>query len=119
MTWLLVWPGASVTGARLVTTPLITTCGVKVTVALPLLLRVSVVVTVVPGLPEGIGLTATPGSASSTTSVSVPVLLVLLLSGVLVATVLVALSAALALLLGTVVVKLCTTLAPGARLPRV
>ena len=119
-----VWPGASVTGASVVVTPLITTTGVNVTVVLPLLERVTVVVTVVPGLPEGIGFTSTPGSLNSGVVCSPPawlstsLLLAVLLSGVVVATVLVASSTA-PIVLGTVVVKVCVTLAPGARSPTV
>ncbi len=114
-----VCPGASVTGARVLVTPLTTSCGVKVTVALPLLDRVTVVVTVLPGVPLGIGLTTTPGSLKSTTRLSVPVLFAGFDSGVAVATVLVAFRLVRAVLFGTVVVKLWTTLAPGASWPRV
>jgi len=114
-----VWPGASVTGAKVLVTPLTTICGVKVTVALPLFDRVTVVVTVLPGVPLGIGLTTTPGSLNSTVSAAVAVLFALLLSGVAVATVLVAFRLVLPRLFGTVVVKLWTTLAPGASWPRV
>jgi hypothetical protein len=117
-------PGASVTAARVVVTPLTTTTGVKVTVVLPLLLKVTVVVTVVPGLPEGIGLTCTPGSLNSGVSCSPPawlstsLLFAVLDSGVGVATVLVP-SSTVPVVFGTVVVKVLVTLAPGARSPRV
>ena len=80
---LTVWPGASVTFASVVVTPLITTTGVKVTVVLPLLLKLTVVVTVLPTAPEGIGCTSTPGSANRPVPPAVSVLLLGLLSGTL------------------------------------
>ncbi|WP_310566994.1 hypothetical protein, partial [Hydrogenophaga sp.] len=80
---LVLWPGASVTLVNVVLTPLTTTTGVKVTVVLPLLLRVTVVVTVLPAAPEGMGWTFTPGSLSRPVPVSVSLLFVLLLSGTL------------------------------------
>jgi len=113
----LLWAGARVTGARLLATPLITTCGVKVTVAAPLLDSTTVVVTLLPDTPEGMALTNTPGSENSTLRLAVAVLFAPLLSGVALATTLPAVRAAVAVSLGTVVVKLRGALAPGARSP--
>ena len=56
-------PGARVTAPCGTLTPLTRITGVKVTVVEPLLLRVTVAVTVEPGVPAGIGLTRTAGSA--------------------------------------------------------
>ncbi|WP_310566995.1 hypothetical protein [Hydrogenophaga sp.] len=52
---LTVCPGASVTGASVVVLPLTRICGTNVTVTLPLLDSVTVVVTVEPTAPLGIG----------------------------------------------------------------
>ena len=110
-------PGAKVTGAVVDTTPLIVMIGVKVTVAAALLLSVNVVVTFVPGTPAGRLARLTAGSAYSTASRSVALLLPVLLSGVLVATVEVPNRLVVLVLLGRVVTKLAVKLAPGAKLP--
>ena len=80
----------------------------------------TVVVTVLPGVPDGNGLTLTPGSANSTSSDAAAVeLFAALLSGEIVATVLVAPRIVVPSVRGTVVVKVCVLLAPGVRLPTV
>ena len=83
----------------------------------PLLLKVTVAVIVLPGVPCALALSVTATSASGVRAVlATAVLFARVVSGVLVATVLVASSTDP--LAGTVVVKVCVTLAPGARSPR-
>jgi hypothetical protein len=80
-TVLVLAPGARVTGAKVVVTPLITTVGVKVTVALPLLVNVMVELTVVPAGALAGRATVVLTSASSGVSVRVCVLSAKVVSG--------------------------------------
>lgn len=114
-------PGASVTAASSVgAPPLTTTSGVNVTVVLPLLDSVSVVTTDTPSSALGMAFTTTPGSLNSTLRLpETAVLLPTLLSGVVEVTMLDALSTAVAVMEGTVVVNVCVLLWPGASVPAV
>jgi len=112
-------PAASVTGAKLKGVPLLTTiCGVKVTAVWPAVLdRFTVACTVLPGVPPGIEFTDTPGSAYGPV-VALEPLFAVLLSGVTVATVLLAISGVPSVK-GIVAVKVRVLVAPGARLATV